>query len=282
MSALLLISIIIGVSAQNIIKKPYTQKSGGKGAFIFGAISSFAAMLFFVVSSGGFEWEAGLIPYALGFALSYGAATVFSVLATAHGSLSLTALIVSFALMIPTFYGLIFLKDPIGVGLIPGLLLLAASLVLINKKSDSVKITGKWLIYVFLAFTGNGMCSTVQKMQQVAYDGAYKNEFMIIALAAVVIGLIITSVITERNDAVRCIKLGWYFALGCGVMNGIVNLFIMLLSARMRAALMFPLVSAGGIVITFLVSRFVYKEKLTKAQLVGFALGTASVVLLNI
>ena len=282
MNALLLISIILGVSAQNIIKKPYTQKSGGKGAFIFGAFSSFAAMLFFVVTSGGFKLEAGLVPYALGFALSYGAAVVFSVLATACGSLSLTALIISFSLMIPTFYGLIFLGDPIGVGLIPGLLLLVISLVLINKKSVSVKITRKWLVYVFFAFVGNGMCSTVQKMQQVAFDGAYKNEFMIIALAAVVFGLLIVSLITERADIVKCAKLGWYLALGCGIMNGVVNLFVMLLSARMPVSVMFPLVSAGGIVITYLVSRFIYKEKLTKIQLIGFALGTASVVLLNI
>ena len=282
MNAILLISIILGVSAQNIIKKPYTQKSDGKGAFIFGTMSSFAAMLFFVISSGGFKWEAGIIPYALGFALSYGMATVFSVLATANGSLSLTALIISFSLMIPTFYGLIFLNDPISVGLVPGLALLATSLVLINKKSDSVKITRKWLVYVFLAFVGNGMCSTVQKMQQVAFDGAYKNEFMIIALASVVIGLLIVSLISEHTTIIKCVKVGWYLALPCGIMNGVVNLFVMLLSARMPVSLMFPLVSAGGIVITYFVSRFVYKEKLTKVQLIGFVLGVGSVILLNI
>ena len=282
MNAILLISIIVGVSAQNIIKKPYTQKSGGKGAFIFGALSSLAAMIFFVISSGGFKWESGLIPYALGFALSYGTSTVFSVLATATGSLSLTALIISFSLMIPTFYGLIFLNDPVSVGLVPGLILLAASLVLINLKSDSVKITPKWLLYVFLAFVGNGMCSTVQKMQQVAYDGAYKNEFMIIALTAVVTGLLTVSFISEKSEIKCCIKFGWYFALPCGIMNGIVNLFVMLLSARMPVSLMFPLVSAGGIIITYFVSRFIYKEKLTRLQLIGFVLGIASVVLLNI
>lgn len=282
MNVILLVSIILGVSAQNIIKKPYTLKSGGKGAFLFSMFSSLAAMLFFVVTSGGFKFDIGFVPYALGFALSYGAATVFSVLATACGSLSLTALIISFSLMIPTFYGLIFLNDPISVGLIPGLLLLAISLVLINKTSESVKITRRWVIYVFLAFVGNGMCSTVQKMQQVAFDGAYKNEFMIVALLAVTFSMGIISLVKEKRDIKVCAHIGWYLALGCGVMNGVVNLFVMLLSARMPVSLMFPLVSAGGIVITYLVSRFIYKEKLTKLQLVGFVLGTASVVLLNI
>lgn len=282
MNAVLLISIILGVSAQNIIKKPYTQKSGGKGAFIFGALSSMAAMLFFIVTSGGFEWNVGVLPYAVGFAVSYAMAVVFSVLATACGPLSLTALVISFSLMIPTFYGLIFLHDERSVGLIPGLVLLGASLVLINLKSDSVKITPKWLAFVFLAFVGNGMCSTVQKMQQDAFDGAYKNELMILALAMVSIGLLIISLFTELKSIKPCLKFGWYLALPCGIMNGIVNLFVMLLSARMPVSLMFPLVSGGGIVITYFVSRFIYKEKLTKLQLIGFVLGVGSVVLLNI
>ncbi len=282
MNAALLISIILGVSAQNIIKKPYTQKCNSKGAFIFGALSSFAAMLFFVITAGGFEWNSGVLPYSLGFAISYAMAVVFSVLATACGPLSLTALVISFSLMIPTFYGLIFLHDERSVGLIPGLILLAVSLVFINIKSDSVKITPKWLIFVFLAFVGNGMCSTVQKMQQDAFDGAYKNELMILALAMVSVGLFIISLFCETKDIKRCVKFGWYFALPCGVMNGVVNLFVMLLSARMPVSLMFPLVSAGGIVITYFVSRFIYKEKLTKLQLVGFVLGVGSVILLNI
>ncbi len=282
MNTFLLILIIVGASAQNIIKKPYTQKCGGSGTFLFGSLSTFAAMLFFVISSGGFKWEAEVIPYALGFALAYGTSAVFSVLATATGSLSLTALFISFGLMIPTFYGLIFLHDNVSAGLIPGLILLSVSLVLINKKSDSVKITRKWILYAFLAFAGNGMCSTVQKMQQVKFDGAYKNEFMIIALAAVVIGLLIVSLFCEKNDIKQCVKFGWYLALPCGIMNGVVNLFVMILSARMPVSIMFPLVSAGGIVITYFVSRFVYKEKLTNVQLIGFALGTVSVILLNI
>lgn len=282
MNAILLVSIILGVSLQSVIKKPYTQKASGKGAFLFSSLSSLAAMLFFVVTSNGFEWQAEIIPYAIGFALSYGSATVFSVLAIGSGSLSLTALFVSFSLMIPTFYGLIFLNDPVSFGFVPGLVLLAVSLVLINLKSDSVKITPKWLVFVFLAFVGNGMCSTVQKMQQSAFDGNYKNEFMIIALFMVFAGFIILSLFTESKDIKSCAKAGWYLALGCGIMNGIVNLFVMILSGKMPVSLMFPLISAGGIVITYLVSRFVYKEKLTKMQLIGFVLGLGSVVFLNI
>lgn len=282
MNIFYLASIILGVAAQNIIKKPYTDKTGDKGVYFFSGITSLAAMLFFIVSSGGIEWNSGILPYSAGFALSYTCCTVFTVIAIASGSLSLTSLIIQYSLMLPTVYGLIFLKDSIGKGFIPGIVLLIISLVLINKKSEEARFSFKWIISVLLAFFGNGMCSVVQKMQQVKYDGAYKNEFMIAALAMVVIVCGILSIAKEKRDMKLCIKSGWLLGLICGVMNGIVNLFVMILSGKMPVALMFPLISAGGIIVTYIVSRFFYKEKLTKMQFAGFILGIASVVFLNI
>lgn len=60
-----------------------------------------------------------------------------------------------------------------------------------------------------------------------------------------------------------------------------VNLFVMILTGLMPVSLMYPLISAGGIIVTYIVSKFFYKESLTKAQLIGFILGIGSVVLLN-
>lgn len=239
-------------------------------------------MLFFIITSGSFEWNTGLILYAVLFALSYATATVSSVAAVAYGSLSLTALIISYSLMLPTVYGLIFLKDPIGFGLIPGLVFLIISLFLTNQKSSDSSLRFQWIICVILAFIGNGMCSVIQKMQQIAFDGAYKSEFMVLSLAIVAGFLSILVLIKERKDIKMLAKSGWHLALVCGVLNGIVNLFVMILSNRMPLSLMFPMISAGGIIITYIVSKFVYKEKLAKTQFIGFILGLVAVVFLNI
>ena len=284
LSIFYLISIILGLAFQNIAKKPYTDKVGGKGVYFFSLLTSLGAMLFFIVTSSGFEWEPGLILYSFMFALSYGLAIVFMTVAVSCGSLSFTSLVVSYSLMLPTVYGLLWLHDTMSVGFIPGLVLLAASLVLINKKGEGAhsRITFKWVVSAFLSFLGNGMCSVVQKMQQVQFDGGYKNEFMIIALAMVTIMMAVLFIVQERKEAKSYAVAGWHLALGCGVMNGIVNLFVMILSGRMPVSLMFPLISAGGIVVTFLVSKLFYKENFTKSQLAGFIIGTVSVVFLNI
>lgn len=276
-----LLAIILGVSGQSIVKKPYTQKTNGAGVYFFNTLLSAAALLFFVVTSTKLNFNLSFVPYSIGFAISYAVASVFMVLAIAYGSLSLTSLFISYSLMIPTFYGLI-IGDPIGKGFILGMILLVISLFLTNKSDEKAKISFKWIIFVILSFVGNGMCTVVQKMQQVASNGAYKNEFMIIALAIVTVVMLLMTLFKERKDIKLFAKSGWHWALICGLLNGIVNLFVMILSGKMPVSLMFPLISAGGLIVTYLVSRFCYKEKLTKMQFIGFVFGLAAVVFLNI
>lgn len=283
MSVIYLIIIILGCSFQNVTKKAFAQKTGGKGAILFALITSSAAALFFAVTSRGFTWNAEVIPYSIFFALFYSLAVIFSTYAVSCGSLSFTALIVSYSLLIPTLYGLIFLHEPIGGGFIPGLLLLMLSLFLINGKDrGNSPITFRWVIYVFLAFIGNGVCSVAQKMQQTAFSGAYKNEFMIIALLIVVLILIPLSLKASRGNTKKIAKAGWYLAVICGTLNGLVNLLVMVLSNIIPVSLMFPLMSAGGIILTFFLSRYMYKEQFTKRQLVGFVTGILSIICLNI
>ena len=282
MNALLLIAIILGVSLQDVTKKIYNKTSAAPGVYFFTALSALAAAIFFAITSGSLNFDIGIIPYSIAFAISYTAGVVGSVMAIASGPLSLTSLIVSFSLMLPTLYGLIFLNDPISIGLFPGLALLAASLFLINKRDKDVKINTKWVISVIFAFLGNGFCTISQKMEQLAFDGGYKNEFMIIALVITAIICFVMMMVKER-DILKVQKWdGYALGLFCGALNGMVNLLVMILSGLMPVSLMFPIISAGGIVATFIISQVFYKEKLSKLQLIGFILGTVSVVLLNL
>lgn len=145
-----------------------------------------------------------------------------------------------------------------------------------------MRITWKWLVYIFLAFVGNGMCSTVQTAQQRAFDGAYKNELMVLALAIVSLTLFIIAFFTERKALLSTARVSAPYGVICGAANGAVNLFVMMLVGMMSASLVFPLVSAGGIILTALVSIFYYREKLSKMQIAGLVLGVAAVIFMNL
>jgi len=282
MNAIFLLIIILGISAQHVTTKAYNAKA--RGVYSFSAAKSLAALIVFLITAGkSLTFSRETIIYSVAFAITYSIATIFSVLAIKTGPLSLTSLIGQYSLIIPTFYGLLILNEEVGVALIIGIVLLLVSLLLINLegKKEEKKITLKWGIYVLLSFIGNGGCSTVLRIQQIKCNGAYKSEFMIIALMITAITLLVCTLITERNTMVHSLKKGFPYYSICGLANGAVNFFVLVLSTRMPASVMFPIISAGGIVTTALISIFVYREKLSLPQKIGMVLGIAAVVVLN-
>lgn len=277
-------AIIIFTAMQNILKKGYL-KGGGKGVFVFSAVTVITACLFFLcMSIGNSSFSLEVIPYVIGFAVSYTAAAVFNFLALGAGALSLTSLFSSFSLLIPTAYGLIFDNDEIGVFLVIGFALLVISLFLINctgKKGEG-RVTLKWLFFALLALAGNGACSTVQSVQSRTFEGRYDSIFMVLALAIVALFLVGMAVVKERKWILPSLKCGIVLMIAAGVANGVVNLLVMLCSKTVDKSLLFPLISAGGIVVAWLVSVFIYKEKLSAKQNIGMLLGVASIVFLNL
>lgn len=285
----LLIIATLGITLQNVTKKIYNSKGPGKKTLTFSMFSCTFACLFFILTSGfDLDFNVAVLPYSLGFGASYGSAVIFSLLAIMTGPLSLSVLISSYSLMIPTVYGLLFLNEEASAWFYVGLGFLAISLFLINFKpkdthnSASVKITPVWLLFVFLAFLGNGVCSTVQAVQQKNFGGAYKSEFMIMALLIVITVVAVMVAFTERESFLPAVKGGGYLMAICGIANGACNLFVMILATRMNASLMYPLISAGSIIFSSLVSIFIYKEKLSKLQYMGLILGICAVVFMNI
>jgi drug/metabolite transporter (DMT)-like permease len=276
--------VIAGVSIQSVAKKAFGLKCNG-GVYSFSVGSVLAAIVVFLVTSGGkLAFSMNVFGYAVAFAIAYTVSLVSSMNAIKTGPLSLTSLLISYSLIIPTVFGLIVFNETLTVWILIGILLLLVSLFLINResKTEEKKITLKWGIFALLAFLGNGACSTIQKMQQIYSGGQYKTEFMVIALAISATILAGFAATTEKKNAVVSLKKGAKYYLLCGLANGMVNFLVLVLSNRMPASVMFPIISAGGIVLAALVSIFVYKERLQPQQWAGMVLGTLALVALNL
>jgi multidrug transporter EmrE-like cation transporter len=145
-----------------------------------------------------------------------------------------------------------------------------------------VKITLKWAIFALVALVTNGACSTIQPAQSKLFDGAYDSVFMVISLAIVFVVMAILVLFKERRDVLPSLKVGAPAMVLCGVANGVVNLLVMVASLTIEKSVMFPLISAGGIVLTWVISMFLYKEKLSMKQNIGLVLGIISIVFLNL
>ena len=284
MNFILLCLIIICISVQNVAKKSYNLRVGG-GVYSFCAGSALAALVVFFITSGGrLDFNVETLWWSMAFALSYIVGVVASIYAIKCGPLSLTSLFIACSLIIPTLYGLAFLGEPTSEWLVIGILLRFCSLVLVNieKKTSERRITLKWGICVLVASVGNGACSTVQKLQQISSGGLYKSELMIVALIISVLVMATMTAFAERKNAlVQCKRGFWHFTL-CGVANGVVNYLVLVLSNRLPASVMFPIISAGGVVLASLIAISFYKEKLQWQQWLGMLLGILAIVALNL
>ncbi len=285
------------VTVQNILKQRFNERCKN-GAYLFSAMAAFVAMLVFLCSNREWTWDGALWLPTVGFALAYAAATVFSVLAILHGPLAKTSLIISCSLLIPSLYGilvqgLLLQRTSVGEALSPTLLggtvLLFVSLFLVNRPSAGQgrgqRATLRWAIFALLAFLGNGFCSVVQAAKQDFCGNERNGIFMIAALLLASFMLLAAALLvpSQRAAAGETLKKGWLLALLCGAANGVTNLFVIYLNASgFPASITFPVISGGGILLVFLYSLLVKRERYTTPQYVGYALGVISIVLLNI
>lgn len=281
MNTVLIILIILSMSIQGLVRKAFSVKQNVP--FLFSFISvGFSALLFLIMAVKNFAFSTDYIPYAIIFAIGYGMTTVFSFFAIANGSLGLTSLVTSYSLLIPTTYGIIFLGEKPSIMLYIGLILLCVSIFLINFEKGEKKITPKWLIFVTLAFLGNGVCTTAQKVQQINQNQAYKNEFMALSLLVVTVVCLVFSLLYHKNDFKPIFtKPIIILPLICGGANALVNYLVMVLS-HIDASLLFPIVSAGGIILTGVISLTIFKERFSKQQFLGMIFGIFAVIFLNL
>ena len=294
MAYLLLGICVVTAAIQSPLKKLYQNKSS-KGIYLFGAMYALVAALFFGALSlfdGGFSFEVGVLPYSLGFAACYTLCSVSGIIALGSGSLALTSLFSSYSLILPTLYGLFRWRNPVFLTQVVGLVFLLVSLYMTNmgkKSADPVaqtqkkQISFKWLIFVILMALSNGGCSILQQEQQYRFAGAYKNEFMFVALLAVVGVLLIMAVLYDRKDAKTTLRLGALPAVLTGVANGVTNLLVLVVANVMVPAFVFfPVISAGGILISYVLSITFFKEKFNAMQKIGILLGLFALVFLNL
>lgn len=296
MGYFLLAVCTVTAAIQSPFKKLYQAKTD-KGTFLFSALITLVAALFFGVGAlvgGTPAFTLEVLPYSLGFAVCYGVCVVSSVLALGCGSLALTSLISGYSLVLPTVFGLVLWEEPLFLTQVIGFAILVVSLYLSNKRSvdaagNKQRISAKWLLWVTLMFVSNGGCAISQQLQQnkfselngYAYD--FKNEFMFVALMMVVVLFVAIGIFKERRDVKTVLRLGTVPAVLTGVCNGLTNLLVMVVvGVSVRAAVFFPVISAGGLVISYVISITFFKERFTVVQKVGILLGFFAVILLNL
>ncbi len=267
-----------------MIVKHYGDKHGKGGMFFNAIICLFAMIYFFITDTGGLQFQKGIIIYGLMNSTMYAVGFYSAYAAYKTGSFGLTRLFTSFGVIISTFYGIIFLNEPTSIFTYIAFIMILISLFLMNynkQEENTQKITLKWVINVILTVVSNAAIAVIGRIQFGLFGDTYKNEFLIISLAGAAISLLILGVIFERNSFKATIKNGIFYGAAAGIFNGINNLLILVTYNYLPISFTSPVKSGLGMVISFLMSIFLYKEKFTRRQLISAGIGIVAVVLMN-
>ena len=119
-------------------------------------------------------------------------------------------------------------------------------------------------------------------MQQIRFDNACNNEFMVIALALSAAVLLIGGVIRDRKDLREIAVYGTPYAGAAGVANGLNNLMSIYINNLLPISISSPAIAGIKIVFSYLISSFFFKEQYLKRQIAGVAIGAAAVIFLNL
>ena len=272
-----------------MLVKRYGKKHGAGGMFFNAIICMFAMVYFFVTDKGGLQFSTGVIIYGLINSLMYAVGFYAAYLAYRCGSFGLTRLLTSFSSIIPIFFGIIVLKEPTTALTYISLLLIFLSLFLMNYQGktrdtlqDQQKISLKWIIFVILIIVSNALISIISKLKVDNLGTELNNEYLITCYAGASIGLFILGFIFEKNNFKSTIKYGFTYGAAAGIFNGINNLLILVTYEYLPISFISPVRTGLGMVIAFLLSIFLYREKFTRRQLISAGIGIVAVILMNL
>ena len=280
MGVLLIILNQLTHSGEGMVVRRYGRKYGDGGMMFNAILCLFSAVFFVVTDKGGLVFTKELVLYGIIGCILFAAGFYGAYLALQTGSFAMTRLIISFSGLISIFYGIIFLHEQASLlKWIAIALVFVSSFVMKYQKNGDKDFSWKWFIFVLITAISNGFISVVQRTQQLKFNHAYNNEFMIISLVGAAVILAVLGIIKERDNFLPTLKKGSLYGVFAGMLNGASNLLNLLIIAEYQLSGSTPIRTGVGLAAGFLISIFIYKEKFRKIQLLGALIAIVALVL---
>lgn len=272
--------------AESVCVRTYAKKHGSGGMLMNAIVALFATLFFVVTDEGGFHAPPEMIPLAVLNAFLFGAGFFCTFAAYKCGPFGLTRLISNFALLFTIFYGIFFLDERPHVTTYIGIVMIVVALILINYKEkgeDEAGVSLKWLILVTVSLFANGFIAVLTRMQQIRFNDTCSSEFQIISIGGSFVLLTVLGLILDRKKIPYFLKHGTLYGIGAGICNGAKNFLTLVIYVTVPLlSVIGPMKTGLGMIATFVMALCVYKEKYSRKQMIGVALGTVAVILLAI
>lgn len=258
--------------------------------FLQNGVCTVAVAVIFLLSGGfgTFGLYSAFLGVLMGLAVAF--SLQFNIQAYTVGPFAYTTVIVALGAVIPTLSGPAFFGDaPLTVAQWIGIVLMVICIMLSPDKSPKTtenKANFKWLILSVAASVINGLVGVIQKIHQT--DDPVKAQMpalLLCCFATATVASLCVYLIEKRKSGDLISKPPVKQMLKLPILTGFVlafphtiNLWV---AGVLPTAVMFPIVNLCPMMLSMICAVVVLKEKLSKSQWSGIAIGIASTVLLS-
>ena len=289
----------------SVFQTRYSRRTGGGlcALYLYTAASAVvSALAVFLLTGCRLEFSAFTVWLALLFGTVVCLQELTLLLALSKGPLSYTMVIVSMSTLITALSGVLFWHESLRMTQLIGIVLMALCLVLSvkreprkNGESGGRRLSTVWLLLALLSMVFNGGVGILQKTHQSSAHKAELPAFLVIAFAFCAVFscfcylFLVIRARGKRKEAgagepaagsprLTCRLIGLFLLAGvCVAFCHCINLY---LSGVVAAAVFFPIVNGGALMLNTLASLFLFRERLSLTQWLGLALGAVATLLL--
>lgn len=285
---LLLIVTIVAAAANSMLLHKIPK---GHSILTFNLICSFVWVVLLFITNG---FEVSFTKNTILFGCLYGGIQMlfllFKSLAMNTGPVSVTTIIGNCSLVLSTVVSIIVWREAVSYLQIIGICVLVAAFFLCTHIKGSTRATRMWIIYCVLFFVCSaGVGITFKAFSKSEPDGAATGDMMLIAAFVMLIFLSAASLASyarkRRSGGAVPSKWKWstvLIALLCGVLSCGYNRLNITLSGILPGAVFYPCFNGGVCFLSTLLGILIFKERLSKIQTAGLAIGLCAVVIIGI
>ena len=270
-------SAVFGNALKNKFSKQYLKNQTDN--LSFNLVGNALVIVILIFAGGAVKVSGYTLKVAMGMGIFNLLSGLLFSLSLANGPMALTTLIqLGISLVLSALWGPVFWQERITVWQIAGIALLLVSMVLTSNAKVDKNITFKWLIITIAGGMANSALGLFQKF---ITTSAYADEqmgFLFYAFILCTACNLIWVSLRKKKEPVSFTfdKNITVIALICGVTMSLQHIINLKLVGVLPTVVFFPICTGLRILLTALVGIVIFKEKLSKRQLIGFVIGFAS------
>ncbi len=199
-------------------------------------------------------------------------------------SVSFMTLCHSAGMIIPCILGHFIWSEKMSIIAIFGVLLTIVSIVLLkNGQKGSGKMQLSGILIGLVVFLTSGGVMVLQKWMGKSFAGESVSAYNFYSfVVAALILFLLTS--TKRREGTKPLPLKKIlpFAAGSAISLCVISVVMTMLAGSVPSVILFPLFNGSGIILVCIGSVFVFKEKMSKKQIIGLIIGVLGLCITNI